>query len=315
MSQSTAVTAPARTSFPSPYEQDPPAGAEGWKDLYAYNLIFQENRGDIEERKFWFCDSQHWPTVLKPFETIGPELSTKCLGQFNTRYFLVPPANGLECRVHQGYVYHNPVTVEQDEAATRVPEFLRRAGYYFEHWDALLDNWKDKVLAVVPVLGQHPARGLRERPALEQLPRRPVEHAEARHVRDEVRRPARGTGVDPIAEHERRAERPAGRAGPNGRADRRAAVPGGVRRGGRDAASHRDPEPRAIGVSRCRWVGQSGAQRQPVWQPSTGPAAADCAARAEHAAADGPRPGNAAGQGHRLAAVRGRPDGLHQLHL
>ena len=27
-------------SFPSPYDQAPAAGAEGWKDLYAYNLVF-----------------------------------------------------------------------------------------------------------------------------------------------------------------------------------------------------------------------------------------------------------------------------------
>ncbi|WP_371578537.1 PEP-utilizing enzyme [Streptomyces sp. NBC_01314] len=141
-----------RTSFPSPYEQPAPEGAEDWRSLYPYNVLFQPERRALEEAKFWFCDSQHWPTVIKPFETIGPELSTKCLGQFNTRYFLVPPANGLECRIHQGYVYHNPVTVERDEAAARVPEFLRRAGYYFEHWDALLDNWKRKVLATIQEL-------------------------------------------------------------------------------------------------------------------------------------------------------------------
>lgn len=138
-----------RTSFPSPYEQRAPEGAEDWRSMYPYNVLFQPERRAVEEAKFWFCDSQHWPTVLKPFETIGPELSTKCLGQFNTRYFLVPPAGGLECRVHQGYVYHHPVTVERDEAAARVPEFLRRAGYYFAHWDALLDTWKGKVLATI----------------------------------------------------------------------------------------------------------------------------------------------------------------------
>ena len=38
MSQATAVIAPVKNSFPSPYEQPAPAGAEGWKDLYAYNL-------------------------------------------------------------------------------------------------------------------------------------------------------------------------------------------------------------------------------------------------------------------------------------
>ena len=48
--------------------------------------------------KFWFCDSQHWPTVFKPFETIGGEFAVKCLGQYNTRHLLIPPANGIEFR-------------------------------------------------------------------------------------------------------------------------------------------------------------------------------------------------------------------------
>jgi pyruvate,water dikinase len=138
-----------RMSFPSPYEQPVPAGAEGWQSLYPYYLLFQPERRAVEEARFWFCDSQHWPTALKPFETIGPELSAKCLGQFNTRHFLMPPANGMECRVHQGYVYLSPVAAPPEVAAARVPEFLRRAGYYFEHWDALVDNWKRKVLATI----------------------------------------------------------------------------------------------------------------------------------------------------------------------
>ncbi|MGI5456115.1 PEP-utilizing enzyme [Streptomyces sp. CA-249302] len=150
-------TAPGRTpgsrrSFPSPYEQPTPAGAEGWRSLYPYHVLFQPERRAEDEAKFWFCDSQHWPAVLKPFETVGPELAAKCLGQFNTRYFLVPPASGIESRVHLGYVYLSPVVVPPDEAAARVPEFLRRAGYYFEHWDELLDNWKRKVRTTIEEL-------------------------------------------------------------------------------------------------------------------------------------------------------------------
>ncbi|MER5183018.1 PEP-utilizing enzyme [Streptomyces sp. NPDC002896] len=138
-----------RTTFPSPYELPAPAGAEGWERLYPYHLVFQSARREAEEAKFWFCDSQHWPAVLKPFETIGPEFASKCLGQFNTRYFLVPPANGIEARIHQGRVYLSPAAVPENEIAARVPEFLQRAGYYFEHWDALLDNWKRKVLSTI----------------------------------------------------------------------------------------------------------------------------------------------------------------------
>ena len=60
-------------SFPKPSELTVPAGAEGWEQLYPYSLVFDNAPGGDE--KFWFCDSQHWPTVFKPFETIGGEFA------------------------------------------------------------------------------------------------------------------------------------------------------------------------------------------------------------------------------------------------
>jgi pyruvate,water dikinase len=145
MSEATTVSAPARTSFPSPYEQDPPNGAEGWKDLYAYNLVFQDNRRETEEAKFWFCDSQHWPTVVKPFETIGFEFAVGCLGQYNSRQLLIPTANGIEYRIHNGYLFMSPVAVDPQHIEARVPQFMQRAGHYFQNWESLLANWHTKL--------------------------------------------------------------------------------------------------------------------------------------------------------------------------
>jgi pyruvate,water dikinase len=139
----------SRTTFPSPYELPAPEGAEGWEGLYPYHMLFQTGRREAEEAKFWFCDTQHWPNVLKPFETITAEFAAKCLGQYNTRHFMVPPAYGIESRVVQGYVYLSPVAAPESEVAARVPQFLKRAGYYFEHWDALLEHWKRKVLETI----------------------------------------------------------------------------------------------------------------------------------------------------------------------
>ncbi|CAM5729271.1 hypothetical protein SHIRM173S_12441 [Streptomyces hirsutus] len=51
-------------SFPKPSQIEVPAGAEGWEKLYPYNLVFENAPGGDE--KFWFCDSQHWPTVSRP---------------------------------------------------------------------------------------------------------------------------------------------------------------------------------------------------------------------------------------------------------
>ncbi|MGV8965104.1 MAG: PEP-utilizing enzyme [Cellulomonas sp.] len=139
----------ARTSFPSPYDLPAPDAAEGWKALYPYNLVFQDNLKTVENEKFWFCDSQHWPNVFKPFETIGVEFAVKCLGQYNTRHYLIPPANGIEFRIHNGYCYMSPVAVPPEDIAARVAPFTERAGHYFANWDTLLEQWHGKVLGTI----------------------------------------------------------------------------------------------------------------------------------------------------------------------
>lgn len=137
----------AMKSFPSAADIPVPPGAEGWEQLYPYYLPFRE--GDGSEGKFWFCDSQHWPTVFKPFETIGGEFAVKCLGQYNTRHLLIPPANGIEFKVHLGYLYMSPVAVAPEDIPARVPEFERRVGHYFGNWERLLDDWKVKVRGTI----------------------------------------------------------------------------------------------------------------------------------------------------------------------
>ncbi len=135
-------------SFPKPSELAVPAGAEGWEKLYPYNLVFQ-NLSGAEDEKFWFCDSQHWPTVFKPFETIGGEFAVKCLGQYNTRHLMIPAANGIEFKIHLGYLYMSPVPVPEAEIPNRVPEFERRAGHYFQNWDSMLEGWRTKVRGTI----------------------------------------------------------------------------------------------------------------------------------------------------------------------
>ena len=135
--------------FVSPYDDPPPEGAEGWAELYPYYLRFREDRREFEEGRFWFADLQHWPTVFKPFDTITVEFAIKCLGQYNTRHLLIPPANGIDYRVHNGYVYMSPVPVPEEEIPARVPQFTERAGHYFANWSSLLENWERKVRRVI----------------------------------------------------------------------------------------------------------------------------------------------------------------------
>ena len=135
--------------FPSPYEVKAPAGAEDWASIYPYYVQFQPERRAEEDGKFWFCNSQHWPTPFRPFDTIMVDFATKCLGQYNTRHLLVPPANGVDYRILNGYVYFSPLGVDPSEIEARVPQFMERAGHYFANWDELLANWKTKVLATI----------------------------------------------------------------------------------------------------------------------------------------------------------------------
>ena len=142
-------TAMSLKSFPKPSELAVPAGAEGWEKIYPYYLVFQDKLKEQEDAKFWFCDSQHWPTVFKPFETIGGEFAVKCLGQYNARHLMIPNANGIEFRVHLGYLYMSPIPVPEDQIAARVPLFEQRVGHYFQNWDQLLKQWHVKVKGTI----------------------------------------------------------------------------------------------------------------------------------------------------------------------
>ena len=132
-------------SFPKPSDLQVPPGAEGWEELYPYYLVFQDSLKKEEDEKFWFCDSQHWPTVFKPFETIGGEFAVKCLGQYNARHLMIPNANGIDFRIHLGYLYMSPLPVPVEQIAARVPDFEARIGHYFANWEELLAAWHVKV--------------------------------------------------------------------------------------------------------------------------------------------------------------------------
>lgn len=134
-----------KTVFPSPFEIATPAGAEGWEDLYPYYMLFQPHQRSEDEQKFWFCNSQHWPVPLRPFDMIQLEYSAKTLGQYNARHLLIPPANGVECKMINGYVYLAMVPVAPQDIGPRVPHFMERAGHYFSNWADLLVNWEKKV--------------------------------------------------------------------------------------------------------------------------------------------------------------------------
>src|SRR6266511_2602133 len=105
--------------FPSPSEIETPAGAEGWQGLYSYSLPFSEDRREYEDSMFWFQDGVHWPEVISPWDATG-------------------------------YAFLSPVGVaDPAEIEARVPHFLERAGFYFQNWSTLYDQWMRKIRALV----------------------------------------------------------------------------------------------------------------------------------------------------------------------
>lgn len=138
--------------FPSAFDVETPEGAEGWQDLYPYYTHFQPSRREQDDATFWFCNSQHWPTPFRPFDTIMLDFAIKGLGQYNTRHLIVPPANGVDYRILNGYVYFSPVAVAPEKIEGRVPMFMERAGHYFQNWNDLYANWKEKVLGMIQEL-------------------------------------------------------------------------------------------------------------------------------------------------------------------
>ena len=136
--------------FPSPFEIETPAGAEGWQELYTYSLPFSTDRREYEDSMFWFQDGVHWPAVMSPWDATFYEFALASLSQYNTRHYLIPPALGVDYRVLNGYAYLSPVGVaDPAEIEARVPHFLERAGFYFQNWATLYEQWMGKIRGLI----------------------------------------------------------------------------------------------------------------------------------------------------------------------
>ncbi len=146
----------AELKFPSPHEAERIPGTEGWERMYPYHYQFTTDdpqRKKYEEGMFWFYDGLHYPEPMYPFDIIWDEAWFLALSQFNTRIFIVPPAMGIDHRIHNGYIYITPLPVENpDDIPKRVEHFMKRAGYYYQNWDKLHDNWEDKMRNVIKQL-------------------------------------------------------------------------------------------------------------------------------------------------------------------
>ncbi len=146
----------ADQKFPDPHQIETIPGTEGWERMYPYHYRFSTDnpeRTAYEKSMFWFNDALHYPEPMYPFDIIWDEAWFLALSQFNSRIFMVPPALGVDHRIINGNVYITPVPVaDPEEIGKRVPLFMERAGYYYENWDKLHDQWELKMKGIIAEL-------------------------------------------------------------------------------------------------------------------------------------------------------------------
>jgi pyruvate,water dikinase len=103
-----------------------------------------------DDQRFWFYNSMHFPEPMSAFDMITAEAAYCALGSANTRVHCLPTTLGIDYRIINGRVYigGNAVT-DPAEIARRTGEFKQRAFYYYENWERLYAQWREKMLALI----------------------------------------------------------------------------------------------------------------------------------------------------------------------
>ena len=140
-------------NFLSPFDVPTPEGAEGWEEMYPYYLLFDPERREAEENRFWFYNGMHFPEPMPAFDMITAESCYLSIGLYQGRVFQIPTVLGIEHRVVNGYVYITANEVSDPaEIEKRLEVFLPRIGFYYENWDMLVDRWQAAVDSAIEEL-------------------------------------------------------------------------------------------------------------------------------------------------------------------
>ena len=126
--------------------------------MYPYYLLFDPERREAEENRFWFYNGMHFPEPMPAFDMITAESCYLSIGLYQGRVFQIPTVLGIEHRVVNGYVYITANEVSDPaEIEKRLEVFLPRIGFYYQNWDMLVDRWQAAVDSAIA--GAHGARG------------------------------------------------------------------------------------------------------------------------------------------------------------
>jgi len=138
-------SAPAR-GFPLPSSLTVIPGTEAAQAAYPYYMQFTAS----DDSRFWFYNSMHFPEPMSAFDMVTAEAAYCALGAANTRVHCLPTTLGIDYRILNGRVYigGNGVT-DPAEIARRTEEFKQRAFYYYENWERLYTQWRQKMLALI----------------------------------------------------------------------------------------------------------------------------------------------------------------------
>src|SRR5688572_1227087 len=140
-----------RSGFPLPSSLQVIPGTERAQAAYPYYVQF----GAGDDERFWFYNSMHFPEPMSAFDMVTAEAAYCALGSANTRVHCLPTTLGIDHRIINGRVYigGNAVT-DPAEIERRTLEFQQRAFYYYEHWERLHEQWREKMLALISEAGE-----------------------------------------------------------------------------------------------------------------------------------------------------------------
>jgi pyruvate, water dikinase len=132
--------------FPLPSSLSVVPGTERAQAAYPYYMQFSK----ADDERFWFYNSMHFPEPMSAFDMVTAEAAYCALGSASTRVHCIPTTLGIDYRIINGRVYigGNAVT-DPAEIARRTDEFRTRAFYYYENWERLYAQWREKMLALI----------------------------------------------------------------------------------------------------------------------------------------------------------------------
>jgi pyruvate,water dikinase len=133
-------------SFPVPSSLKVVSGTERAQAAYPYYMQFTKE----DDARFWFYNSMHFPEPMSAFDVTTAEAAYCALGAANTRVHSLPTTLGIDYRIINGRIYIGGNGVSDPaEIARRTKEFQKRAFYYYENWERLYAQWKDKMMKLI----------------------------------------------------------------------------------------------------------------------------------------------------------------------